>query len=56
VTFLLVVDESNWPLLKGGRCSEVDVKAGLTVYSIGTTKTKILVVLLLDFDLSVKKQ
>ncbi len=30
--FRLVVDESNWPLLTGGHCSEVAVKAGLTVY------------------------
>jgi hypothetical protein len=25
-------DEPNWPLLTGGRCSEVVVKTGLTVY------------------------
>jgi hypothetical protein len=29
--FRLVVDESNWPLLTGGRYSQVVVKAGLTV-------------------------
>ncbi len=32
VRFWLAVDESNRPLLTGGRCSEVAVKAGLTVY------------------------
>jgi hypothetical protein len=30
--FRLVVDDSNWPLLLGGRCSQVVVKSGLTVY------------------------
>ncbi len=34
VRFRLVVDDSNWPLLTGGRCLEVAVKAGLTVYWI----------------------
>jgi hypothetical protein len=29
--FRLVVDDSNWPLLTGGRCSHVVVKSGLTV-------------------------
>jgi hypothetical protein len=29
--FRLVVDGSNWPLLTGGRCSQVVVKSGLTV-------------------------
>jgi hypothetical protein len=32
VRFRLVVDESNHPLLTGGCCSEVAIKAGLTVY------------------------
>ncbi len=36
--FILAVDESDWPkdwpLLTGGRCSEVVVKAGLTVVPI----------------------
>jgi hypothetical protein len=32
VRFRLVIDEQNWPLLTGGRCSEVVVKAGLTVH------------------------
>jgi hypothetical protein len=27
----LVVDNSNWPLLTGGRCSQVVVQSGLTV-------------------------
>ena len=31
VRFRLVVDEPNWLLLTCGRCSEVVVKAGLTV-------------------------
>jgi hypothetical protein len=31
VIFRLVFDEANWPLLTGGRCSEVVVKAGMTV-------------------------
>jgi hypothetical protein len=31
VRFRLVIDESNWPLQIGGRCSEVVVKVGLTV-------------------------
>jgi hypothetical protein len=30
VRFILAVDDKNWPLLTGGRCSEVVVKAGLT--------------------------
>ncbi len=29
--FRLAVNEPNWPLFTGGRCSEVVVKAGLTV-------------------------
>jgi hypothetical protein len=29
--FRLIIDESNWLFLKSGRCSEVVVKAGLTV-------------------------
>ena len=29
--FRLVVGDSNWPLLTGGRCSQVVVKSGLTV-------------------------
>ncbi len=29
--FRLVVDDSNWPLWTGGRCSQVVVKSGLTV-------------------------
>ncbi len=29
--FRLAVDGSNWPLLTGGRCSQVVVKSGLTV-------------------------
>ncbi len=29
--FRLAVDDSNWPLLTGGRCSQVVVKSGLTV-------------------------
>ncbi len=32
VRFKLVADDSNQPLLTCGRCSEVVVKAGLTVY------------------------
>jgi hypothetical protein len=32
VRFRLVVDESNRTLLTGSHCSEVAVKAGLTVY------------------------
>jgi hypothetical protein len=40
--FRLVVDDSSWPLLTGGRCSQVVVKSGLTVYgskfiSVGIT-------------------
>ena len=31
--FRLVIDELNWSLLTGGRCSVVTVKAGLTVIS-----------------------
>jgi hypothetical protein len=31
VRFILAVDDKNRPLLTGGRCSEVVVKAGLTV-------------------------
>jgi hypothetical protein len=31
VRFRLVIDELNWSLLTGGRCSVVTVKAGLTV-------------------------
>ncbi len=31
--FRLAVNEPNWPLLTGGRCSEVVVKAGLTVHT-----------------------
>jgi hypothetical protein len=30
--FRLAVDGSNWPLLTGGRCSQVVVKSGLTVF------------------------
>ena len=30
--FILVVDDTNWPLLTGGRCSQVVVKSGLTVH------------------------
>ncbi len=30
--FRLVVDDSNWPLLTGGRYSEVVIRTGLTVY------------------------
>jgi hypothetical protein len=30
--FRLAVYGSNWPLLTGGRCSQVVVKSGLTVY------------------------
>jgi hypothetical protein len=30
--FRLVVDDSNWPLLTGGRYSEVVVRTGLTVF------------------------
>jgi hypothetical protein len=30
--FRLVIDDSNWLLLTGGRCSRVAVKSGLTVY------------------------
>jgi hypothetical protein len=33
VRFRLVVDDKNWPLLTGGCCSEVVIKAGLTVQS-----------------------
>ncbi len=29
--FWLAVEDSNWPLLTGGRCSQVVVKSGLTV-------------------------
>jgi hypothetical protein len=29
---MLVVDPSGWPLLTGGRCSEVIVGTGLTVF------------------------
>jgi hypothetical protein len=29
--FRLAVDDSNWPLLTGGRCSQLVVKSGLTV-------------------------
>ncbi len=29
--FRLAVDDSNWPLLTGDRCSQVVVKSGLTV-------------------------
>jgi hypothetical protein len=29
--FRLVVDDSNWPLLTGGCCSQLVVKSGLTV-------------------------
>jgi hypothetical protein len=29
--FRLAVDDSNWPLLTGGRCSQVVVRSGLTV-------------------------
>jgi len=32
--FRLVVNESNWPLLTGGCCSEVVIKAGLPVFTI----------------------
>ncbi len=32
VGFRLVVTVSDWPLLTGGRCSEVVVRTGLTVY------------------------
>ncbi len=32
--FRLVVDDSNWPLLTGGRYSQVAVKSGLTVLLI----------------------
>ena len=31
--FTLAIDDSNWPLLTGGRCSQVVVKSGLTVLS-----------------------
>jgi hypothetical protein len=31
VRFRLAVYEPNWPFLTGGRCSDVVVKAGLTV-------------------------
>ncbi len=30
--FRLAVDDSNWPLLTGGHCSQVVVKSGLTVH------------------------
>ncbi len=30
--FRLVVEDSNWPLLTGGRCSQVVIKSGLTLY------------------------
>jgi hypothetical protein len=36
--FRLAVDGSNWPLLTGGRCSQVVVKSGLTVFEIVSTK------------------
>jgi hypothetical protein len=29
--FRLAVDDSNWPLLTGGRCSQVVVRSGLIV-------------------------
>jgi hypothetical protein len=32
VGFRLVITVSDWPLLTGGRCSEVVVRTGLTVY------------------------
>ncbi len=34
VRFKVVVDESNWSLLTGSRCSEEVVKAGLTVFNL----------------------
>jgi hypothetical protein len=33
IRFRLVVNDSNWPLLAGGRYSQVVVKTGLTVLS-----------------------
>ena len=32
--FRLAVDNSNWPLLTGGCCSQVVVNSGLTVYTL----------------------
>jgi hypothetical protein len=40
--FRLVVDDSNWPLLTGGRCSQVVVKSGLTVFfNLSTISTNV---------------
>jgi hypothetical protein len=33
--FRKAIDGSNWPLLTGGRCSQVVVKSGLTVLYLG---------------------
>jgi hypothetical protein len=40
VRMRLVVDPSDWPLLTGGRCSEVVVKTGLTVLIFCILKRK----------------
>jgi hypothetical protein len=36
--FRLAVDDSNWPLLTGGRCSQVVVRSGLTVFDFFLVK------------------
>ena len=44
VRFRLVIEESNWPLLTGGRCSEVVVKASLTVKCVNAKKMRMLII------------
>jgi hypothetical protein len=39
ISFRLVVKASNWPLLMGGRYSEVVVRTGLTVHTLGIKET-----------------
>jgi len=50
VRFRLVVDESNLPLLTGGRCSEVAVKAGLTVFLKNSTLIGFGIILWFNFE------